>query len=139
MEDESFLDMRPAKRTILIVDDEREMRSKYKKFLKKEGFRVLEAPNALEVANILMREKSQLDLILLDINMREVDGKDIFDIVDEYAPNLQVIVSSIFPLQDQKLKIPRASDYYNKSHKKELLLSKIKKILGVSSLKPVVK
>ena len=139
MDNEILLDMRPAKRTILIVDDEREMRSKYKKFLKKEGFRVLEAPNALEVANILMREKSTLDLILLDINIREVDGRDIFEIIDEYAPNLQVIVSSIFPLQDQKLKIPRAADYYNKSHKKELLLSKIKKVLGVSNLKPVAR
>ena len=139
MEDEFLLDMRPTKRTILIVDDERGIRSKYKKFLKKEGFRVLEAPNALEVANLLMREKSTLDLILLDINMREVDGRDIFDIIDEYAPSLQVIVSSIFPLHDQKLKIPRAADYFNKSHKKELLLSKIKKILGVSDLKSVSK
>ena len=119
-------------RKILIVDDEKEMRKKYKAFLVAEGFGVLEAPNALEVSNILMREKSNIDLILLDINLPEIDGRDIFDIIDEYAPELKIIVTSVHPLQDQKLKIPRAADYYNKSQKEDVLLRKIRNVLGVT-------
>lgn len=117
-------------RTILIVDDEKDMRKKYKKLLVKKGFRILEAPNALEVANALMRAKSTIDLILLDINIKEVDGRDISEIVEEYAPNIPIIVTSVLPLQDQKLKIRRAVDYFNKSHKDELLLKKIRNVVG---------
>src|SRR5437016_18265 len=120
-----------VKRTILLVDDEKKMRSRYKKVLKREGFRVVEAPNAMEVANILMREKSSLDLIVLDIQMREVGGRDIFDIIAEYAPDLQVIVSSVFPINEQKIRIPRAADYFCKANKDSLLVSKARRILGI--------
>lgn len=118
-------------RTILLVDDEKAMRSKYKKILKKEGFKVIEAPKAMEVANVLMREKSNIDLILLDINIPEVDGRGIFDIVDEYAPELPIIVTSVHPLNDQKLRIPRAADYYNKLQAQDVLLKKIRGVLGI--------
>ena len=126
-------------RSILIVDDEREMRKKYKKFLVANGFRVVEAPDAVEVANVLMREKSQLDLILLDINIAEVDGRDIFDIIDEYAPGMPVIVSSVYPTSEQKFRIPHADDYFSKSQKDEILLTKVRSLLGIAEEKPVRK
>ncbi|MFA5059561.1 MAG: response regulator [Candidatus Omnitrophota bacterium] len=120
-----------VKRLIFIVDDEKELRKKYKKLLIKEGFKVVEASNALEVANILMREKSKLDLILLDINISEVDGRDIFDIIEEYVPGLPVIVTSVYPVSEQKLRIPKAVDYYHKLQKEESLIKKIKNALGL--------
>lgn len=119
-------------RNILVVDDEREIRKKYKTLLKSEGFKVFEAPDAIEVANLLMRESSSLDLIVLDINIKEVDGRDIFDIIDQYNPTLPILISSVHPLQDQKLKIPRATDYHNKSDGEKVLLKKVKKILGLN-------
>ena len=118
-------------RKILVVDDETDMRKRFKRLLVGEGFKVIEAPNAVEVANVLMREKSNLDLIILDINVGEVDGRDIFDIIDEYAPELPAIINSVFPINEQKLKIPRAADYYNKSDDDKVLVAKVKKILGV--------
>ena len=120
-------------RTVLIVDDERDMRKRYKTLLKANGFKVFEARDAVEVANVLMREKSQLDLILLDINIAEIDGRGIFDIIDEYAPSIPIIVNSIYPLNDQKLRIPRATGYFNKAQKDEVLLKKIKDVLGVEA------
>lgn len=117
-------------RTILLVDDEKDIRKKYKKFLKTKGFKIVEAPDALEVANILMRLKSNIDLILLDINIPEVDGRGIFEIIDEYAPELPIIVLSVHPLHDQKLRIPRAAEYHSKLHSEETLFRKIKDVIG---------
>ena len=119
-------------RTILIVDDEKKVRQKFKRLLKPEGFRVIEASSALEVADVLLRERSSLDLILLDINIPEVDGRGIFDIIDEYAPSLDIIVTSVFPVSDQKLTIPRAADYYSKLQTENILLSKIRNVLGIT-------
>jgi DNA-binding response OmpR family regulator len=122
-------------RTVMIVDDEIVFRKRYRRVLAAEGFRILEAPNALEVANLLMRKKSSIDLILLDINIPEIDGRGIFEIIDEYAPNLAIIVTSVHPLNDQKLRIPRAADYFNKSQKDDVLLKKVRNILGVEAHK----
>ena len=119
-----------VKKRILMVDDEQEMRRKYKKFLTKEGYKVVEAPKAIEVANVLMREKSRLDLILLDINLPEVDGRDIAEIIQEYAPTIPIIVMSVLPVREQKLRIPWAIGYYNKADSRDLLLAKVKKVAG---------
>ena len=122
-------------RLILIVDDEIKMRKKYKKFLAKAGFNVVEASDAMEASEILMKEKSLLDLILLDINMAEVDGRDVFEIIDEYCPSIPVIVSSVYPVSEQKFRIPRAVDYFQKLSKEKTLLDKIRNALGLEAVK----
>ena len=119
-------------RTIVVVDDEKEMRERYQKLLTSKGFTVIEAPDAVEMASILLREKNNIDLILLDINIAEVDGRDIFDIINEYAPSLQVIVSSVLPVSEQRIRIRRAADYYDKSQKESVLLAKIRNVLGIT-------
>ena len=40
--------------------------------------------DALEVVEVLMRNSRELDLILLDIQMPEVDGRGIHEIVSDY-------------------------------------------------------
>ena len=118
-------------RKILIVDDEAQFRKRFRRLLKGAGLKTVEAPDAVDVANVLMREKSDLDLILLDINIKEVDGRDIFEIVDEYSPSIPIIVTSVLPVSEQKLRIPRVADYFNKAEKDESLLKKVKTVLGV--------
>ena len=116
-------------RTVLVVDDDKDLRKKFKKFLRSEGFKVKTAASAIDVADNLMRER--IDVILLDINIPEVDGKDIFDIIAEYPTSAQIIVSSVYPVREQKFKIKQAADYYNKAHDLDVLLKKIHKVLGL--------
>ncbi len=118
-------------RNILIIDDEAKFRKRFRKLLREAGFKVRQAPDAVEVANSLMRYSRELDLVLLDINMAEVDGRDTFDIINEYAPNIPILVTSVYPLQEQRLRIPRANDYFDKSDSDDILLKKVKKLLGV--------
>jgi len=60
------------KKTIIIVDDEKDARLILKEFLHPIGFRVLEATDGIDVLKILEREKP--DLILMDIIMPQLDG-----------------------------------------------------------------
>ena len=122
-------------RTVLIVDDEYAMRKKYKKVLKAVGIDVLEAADAIEVADALMRDRSRIDLIVLDIQIPEIDGRDIFDVINEYTPNLDIIISSVIPVKDQKLRIPRAVDYFNKADSDATFLNKVRNALGVVEVK----
>lgn len=61
-----------SEKTILIVDDESEIRNLVSIYLKNEGYRIVEAPDALTALDIL--NKSRIDLIVLDIMMPVIDG-----------------------------------------------------------------
>src|SRR5262245_23551091 len=104
------------KKKILIVDDEERIRKIYTRLFQAIGsgiFEVLEAENAERATDYLIREK--LDLILLDINMPEIDGARLCEIIKEYNPNLEIVVASVYPVEEQKRIIPFANAYYDKS------------------------
>lgn len=60
------------KESILIVDDEKEIRDLIGIYLENEGFRVVKACNGLEALKVL--ETEEVDLIVLDIMMPKMDG-----------------------------------------------------------------
>lgn len=61
-----------AAKTILVVDDEMRMRKLVGDYLKKQGYRVLEAADGRQALEVFEREKP--DLIILDVMMPEYDG-----------------------------------------------------------------
>ena len=65
--------------TILICDDEKDIRSALKIYLTEAGCRPLEAKDGLECLEILREEK--VDLILLDVMMPVMDGLTALDII----------------------------------------------------------
>lgn len=58
--------------SILIADDEPEIRELLRLYLEKDGYRVLESQNGIETLELLKKE--QVDLLVLDIMMPELDG-----------------------------------------------------------------
>ena len=58
--------------TILVVDDEKEIRDLISIYLTNEGYKVIEAENGKNALKFL--ESSKIDLIILDIMMPELDG-----------------------------------------------------------------
>ena len=115
---------------VFMIDDDESIRHKYKERFANSDLELIEADDALSATEVLMREKSNIDLILLDLQLPEIDGRAIYDIIEDYASNIPVIVTSVLPIEDQKLRIPRATDYFNKSEGSRVLISKIKKLLG---------
>ena len=109
---------------ILIVDDEERFREQYKKMLTNEGHKVFEASCAADARDILKYES--IDLILLDINMPDVDGTILDDIIQAFHKNIRVIVSSVLPVYEQKARVPNAFDYFDKSEGLAVLLDKVK-------------
>jgi len=113
---------------ILIIDDERRIGQSYTVLLTEEGYEVKHALSAQEATNLLIRE--HFDLVLLDINMPEVDGKVMYEVVREYDRQMKVIVSSVYPIEEQVQSILGACAYHNKSQGVDVLISKIKEALS---------
>jgi DNA-binding NtrC family response regulator len=114
-------------KTILVVDDEARMRKIYKTLLAIEGYRVVEAPGAVEANEILKTEP--VHLVLLDLRMPEINGNILYDVMQLFHKKTKVIVSSVYHIEKQKKIIPEAADYYDKSQGIEMLLKKIRTLL----------
>jgi CheY-like chemotaxis protein len=61
-----------TRRTILIVDDFDDTRLLLRTWLQKKGFNVVEAENGIRALDAA--ERSQPDLIIMDVEMPEMDG-----------------------------------------------------------------
>ena len=118
-------------RKILIIEDEQRIGQSYSKLLSEEGYDIRHASSAREATNLLIRE--HFDLVLLDINMPDVGGKVMYGVIREYDRNMKVIVSSVYPVEEQVQVILGAVDYYNKSQGIDVLVAKIKKVLDDGS------
>lgn len=112
---------------ILIVDDEERIRSVFVKIMQREGFDVLEASGAGEAYDLLL--ENAVDLILLDINMMNVDGTVLYEIAQMFCEKSKIIVTSVYPLEDQKKLIQGAADYYDKSDSLQILIRKVNRLL----------
>ena len=114
-------------KNIVVVDDESRIRKIYKRFLTAEGYEVMEAANA-DRANELVKWHS-VDLVLLDIKMPVVQGEILFEVLQAFHRSTKVLVTSVYPLDEQKKLIQGASDYYDKSQGLAVLLNKIRQLV----------
>lgn len=75
--------------TVLIVDDEKDIRTALKIYLKPEGYTLLEAETGRQALDILQKES--VDLVLLDIMMPVMDGMETISRLREFS-NVPVIL-----------------------------------------------
>jgi CheY-like chemotaxis protein len=69
-----------AKR-VLMIEDDREMVTLGKLILEREGYEVLAAYGGEEGINLLRENRGEIDLILLDIMMKGMDGWQVLESV----------------------------------------------------------
>ena len=79
--------------TVLVVEDEFQVRTLFVRLLLQEGYQVLSASNAQDALDILDKEK--VDLILLDLRMPgPTDGEDLLYLLRDRGDDVQIIVVS---------------------------------------------
>lgn len=108
---------------ILVLDDQEKIQQVYKRKFEREGFEVLTAGNAIEANDIVSRKK--IDILLLDINMPEINGQEFFTVIYALHPGVRVIVTSVYPYEDQKQMIKEADDYFDKAESLDVLKAKV--------------
>jgi len=117
-------------RTILVVDDDAEIRDLAELVLRGGGYRVLKASSGWEALDAVRRARP--DLVLLDVNMPEMDGWELLRLfkTDEVWADLPVVMftvkmefrDKVHALQDG------AFDYITKPFSPEDLLGRIERI-----------
>ena len=96
-------------KTILIVDDEPNIRFLFKDELSKQGYSIIEANNGLVALKQL--EKNDVDLIILDIMMPQMDGLDFLTKLRQSDKKIPVILCTAYGQHKQDL-VSWAADRY---------------------------
>lgn len=80
--------------TILLVDDEALVRRIGRTLLTKLGYHVLEAADGLEALEVCRTRGDEIRLVLLDLTMPNLTGKETFGRIRESHPGLPVLICS---------------------------------------------
>ncbi len=86
--------------TILIVDDEENIRETAAMMLEDIGFTTLEAKDGLEGMAMFRQHQSVICAVLLDMTMPHMIGDEVFHAIRDIEPDMKVILSSGYSEQD---------------------------------------
>jgi PAS domain S-box-containing protein len=90
--------------TVLVVDDERPVRDSVAAALRGLGYRVLSAEDG-EKAVELVRERPDIDVVLLDMVMPRMDGRATYLALRDMRPELRVVLTTGFALNEEAQRI----------------------------------
>lgn len=120
--------------TILIVDDEENIRNLIEIYLKREGFITYKAANGEEALDVM--DKVKIDLVVLDIMMPVMDGYEFTKLLRdaEYTtPILMVTAKDTFPDKKKGFDIG-TDDYITKPIDMDELILRVKALLRRSRI-----
>jgi two-component system cell cycle sensor histidine kinase/response regulator CckA len=80
--------------TVLVVDDEPDVRYYLEVVLKEHGYRVLSAPDARIALELISLRPDEIDLLLSDIGLPDMDGFDLNHRAREIQPKLKTLLCS---------------------------------------------
>jgi two-component system, cell cycle sensor histidine kinase and response regulator CckA len=78
--------------TILLVEDERPVRSTVRRLLERHGYKVLEAANGRDALSLLAARDGEIDLVLSDMVMPGMGGVELANRVRAQTPKLPVLL-----------------------------------------------
>ncbi|OPZ83391.1 MAG: C4-dicarboxylate transport transcriptional regulatory protein DctD [bacterium ADurb.Bin429] len=100
------------KKTVLLVDDEADIRELYKLVLESAGFTVIAESNAADALKRLTAHA--VDLVITDYQMPEMRGDQLIGVIREQYPGLPTILASGLTHVDVLAKTCRADGHYHK-------------------------
>jgi CheY-like chemotaxis protein len=83
-----------GKPIILLIDDEIYIREMSKRLFEKLGYDVILASNGAEGIEIYKNNLDEIDLVILDMVMPEMTGKDVYKILIEMNPDIKIVFLS---------------------------------------------
>lgn len=126
--------MYEKKNTILVVDDEPQIQKMLSILLDVENYKIVEAITAKQAIRLCASIKP--DLILLDLGLPDMDGKEVITVVREWS-QVPIIILSACSLDDEIVAALNmgANDYVTKPFNVDVLLARINASLRSSAVR----
>lgn len=116
-------------RKILVVDDDQELRENIGEILVDAGFAVTVAKNGEEA--LALMEHHPFDVVLLDLIMPTMDGREALPLIKRRRPQVKVIMMTAFATIESAVSLMRkgADDYLTKPFKIDELVTSVRRVL----------
>lgn len=120
-----------GRETILIAEDDEMVRNLTRQTLVMSGYTVLDAKNGEEALSIFHRHKDKIDLLMLDVVMPGLGGKEVYDKIAETHPDVLALFCSGYSHNAIHTGFVLDSDllFIQKPYSPDALLRKIRKLL----------
>lgn len=89
-----FTDPLAGDETILLVEDELSLRELIARTLRARGYDVIEAVNGVDAIDEAGRHAAPIHLVLTDVVMPEMSGRELFDTLRGWYPSMRVLFMS---------------------------------------------
>ena len=80
--------------TVLVVDDQQQVRGLLRRMLEAEGFHVEEAPDGESALRLIQARPEPFDLVLTDLSMPVIDGRQLSETLARYRPTVALLCLS---------------------------------------------
>jgi CheY-like chemotaxis protein len=117
--------------TIILAEDEEVVRKPISKYLASHGYKVIEAAFASEALEKAKTYGKGIDLLLTDVVMPQMNGKELADLLCQQFPNLAVLYMSGYTnnVVVRQGILEKNLDFIQKPFAMEHLLSSVRKVL----------
>ena len=116
---------------ILVVDDEQEISNVLSEILQNHGYQVLTAENGVEATNIYAKHHHNIKLVILDMIMPKMGGRETFAQLKDINPRIKALLSSGYSRHGKAETIMQEGikGFVQKPYRANELLSAVRKAL----------
>jgi len=121
----------PQPETVLVVEDETGIRILVRKILERQGYRVLDAPQADAAIRLCQEFAGQIQLVITDVIMPEMGGREMVQKLLQIRPGIKVLYVSGYTDDEevQAANLARGSAFLQKPFTLGALLDKVREVL----------
>ncbi|MRR59345.1 MAG: hybrid sensor histidine kinase/response regulator, partial [Deltaproteobacteria bacterium] len=117
--------------TILIAEDDRDVRKLSKLVLERNGYTVIEAGDGAEAVRRFMENSDRISLVLLDVVMPKKNGQSVYEEIRSVRPEMKALFISGYTqdIINRKGVLDEGINFIAKPVKPDDLLAKIREVL----------
>ena len=117
---------------ILLIEDEPTLLKMAQDMLELAGFRVISTKSPLNALSIFKKSSSEIKLIISDVIMPEMNGKDLCEKILEYSSDIRILFMSGYTADviSQHSILEDSINFIQKPFKFEELITKVKSVLS---------
>jgi PAS domain S-box-containing protein len=125
-------DFKGGEETILIVEDNKDIRDFSKTFLESIGYRVFEAENGKEGLEIFKELQNEIDMVFTDVVMPGIGGKELIEKIKKIKPQIKTLFTSGYPRNQfsETGSLEDNTPFLQKPYSPQNLAKKIREILN---------
>ncbi len=117
--------------TILVIDDELDVATMASDILETQKYNVVVKLNPIEALELYKQRQSEIGVVLLDMTMPEMSGKEVADCLHQINRDVKIIITSGYSKEEvtNKLGAAKVSGFIQKPYRLQSLLKIVDSVL----------